>query len=541
MSVGLISAERKRGAYFTPQAIASILSAWAVRSPTDRVLDPSAGDGELIVSAVQRLRALGARPGSERVEGVEIDQGSAARAKDRLSSLGASGTIYIVSAFPSNGLLKPGYDGMVVNPPWVRYQLFSGEIRRHALEEARAHGVELSGRTSFWAPYLVYAASLLAPNGRLAAVVPAEIIAADYAQPIRDYLLRRFGRIRLLAFDAPCFSEVEVQPLVLLSDNEGSDGLEMWRLAKPEDVDLESQRATPIGACTPLLGARWTGLFAGTGASLWDTLCQHSDIVRLGSIAAIGLGIVTGSDRFFMLSRETISSWELPEICLVPALTTLKHASGLRITSADWQSMGASGKPVYMFRGPLQGEELTANAAAYVKHGETSGYNLSYKCRIRDPWYSLRLPAPSQALLTYMVGTLPRIVLNEAQLLSTNLAHRVDFIQGSFSPRAVAASATSTLTQISAELEGRSYGGGVLKLEVGDARRLQVVLPSQAATASLERNFEQIDRLLKNSDVEAAASLVDRIVLSDQLGLTHAQLNELRVMLARLRARRLHS
>lgn len=541
MSLGLISAERKRGAYFTPQDIASILSAWAVRTPADRVLDPSAGDGELIVSAVQRLRALGAPPGSERVEGVEIDQGSAAKAKERLANLGASGTIHITSAFPSNGLLKPGYDGVLVNPPWVRYQLFTGEIRRHALEEARIHGVELSGRASFWAPYLVYAASLLAPEGRLAAVVPAEIIAADYAQPIRDYLLRHFGHIRLLAFDEPCFTDVEVQPLVLLADHEGQDGLWTWRAPRPENTILRQQQTTHAGASTPLLGAKWTSLFAGSEANrLWSELGQRPDVIRLGSIATIGLGVVTGADRFFMLTRDVAILHELPEGCLVPAITTLKHVPGLAVTKASWESVGASGKPVYMFRHrSLEDNIANQKISSYVEHGETSGCQLSYKCRIRDPWYALRFPAPSQALMTYMVGTLPRIVLNEAQVLGTNLVHRVEFAVGSVPPRAFAASAISTLTQVSAELEGRSYGGGVLKLEPGDARRLQIVLPSKANATRLCASFGQIDQLLRDSDVEAAVSLVDSIVLSGQLGLTRGQLSELRAMLARLRARRL--
>ena len=53
------SALRKaRGAFFTPADITEFIAAWAVRSPDDRVLEPSAGDAAFLLSAHRRLTAL---------------------------------------------------------------------------------------------------------------------------------------------------------------------------------------------------------------------------------------------------------------------------------------------------------------------------------------------------------------------------------------------------------------------------------------------------------------------------------------------------
>ncbi len=42
-----------RGGYYTSSAIADWLCAWAIRSPKDRVLEPSCGDGAFLVLLCQ--------------------------------------------------------------------------------------------------------------------------------------------------------------------------------------------------------------------------------------------------------------------------------------------------------------------------------------------------------------------------------------------------------------------------------------------------------------------------------------------------------
>lgn len=43
--------QKLRGGYYTPQPIADFLAWWAIRSPSDSVLEPSCGDGILVESA----------------------------------------------------------------------------------------------------------------------------------------------------------------------------------------------------------------------------------------------------------------------------------------------------------------------------------------------------------------------------------------------------------------------------------------------------------------------------------------------------------
>ncbi len=145
------------GAYFTPESIADALVRWAVRKPTDLLLDPSSGDGRFVAR----------HPNSV---GVERNPASVAEAVGRAPSA----TLVEGDFFTWASDDCRQFDCAVGNPPFIRYQRFSGATRQAALDYCRNQGVAFSGLSSSWAPFLVAAASKLRPGRRLAFVVPAD-------------------------------------------------------------------------------------------------------------------------------------------------------------------------------------------------------------------------------------------------------------------------------------------------------------------------------------------------------------------------------
>ena len=55
------TAQKLRGGYYTSAEVAEWLCVWAIRSPKDRVLEPSCGDGAFLEAATARFTELGAR------------------------------------------------------------------------------------------------------------------------------------------------------------------------------------------------------------------------------------------------------------------------------------------------------------------------------------------------------------------------------------------------------------------------------------------------------------------------------------------------
>ena len=80
--------DKLRGGYYTSPELATWLSSWAIRSATDRVLEPSCGDGAFLDAAAGHLEAVGLEAGetTDQILGIEILGGEAAKARLRLVS-----------------------------------------------------------------------------------------------------------------------------------------------------------------------------------------------------------------------------------------------------------------------------------------------------------------------------------------------------------------------------------------------------------------------------------------------------------------------
>ncbi len=192
---------KARGAFFTPPVLANFLARWAIHgNPTARVLDPACGEGVFLLAAACRLRELGAveEKLDDQVHGVDLHQASLAETSRLLEEEGLDANLVPANFFelvpPSELFSSFGpFDAVVGNPPFVRYQQHNGEARRVSALAALRQGVRLSGLASSWAALLVHAAAFLEPEGRLAMVLPAELLTVGYAEPIRQWLRRGVG------------------------------------------------------------------------------------------------------------------------------------------------------------------------------------------------------------------------------------------------------------------------------------------------------------------------------------------------------------
>lgn len=240
--------QRKRlGQFFTGLPLSRLLATLSLRDNLRTVLDPMAGHGDLLDAV---LETASVRQASlDRVDGIEIDPKAAIICRERLSAwnnLGKVAKIAVTagSAFDSTviaTLENEGYDLVITNPPYVRYQTFSGnsidtnqfsgkEIRASLLEIAkiRVPSAErdiwmtlingYSGLADLSVPSWLLAALLVRSNGILALVAPATWRSRDYASVLR-YLLCRCFEIEVVVADKQpgWFSEVLVRTHLIVA------------------------------------------------------------------------------------------------------------------------------------------------------------------------------------------------------------------------------------------------------------------------------------------------------------------------------------
>lgn len=478
----LTAAVRKsHGAFYTPSAVATFLTRWAIRSPDDVVLDPSAGDGVFLQAAAMQLRARG---GSERdqVVGVEVRADTCAATAADLTQHGFAVSLRQADFFSVMPADTGGVDAVIGNPPFIRYQRFSGDVRRQALLRAREAGVPLSGLASSWAPFLVHAVQFLEPGGRLGVVAPGELAHAAYAQPLIKYFCEQFRDVSLVTFDRRIFSHLGEDTVLLMCDGRG-EAFSRFALARVPDVAALGETASLDSSVVMDAPAVSRGavrmshyLLPAATRALIERLQSHALVRRLGDLAEVGIGYVTGANDFFHLSKQEIRAAGVESRFLKRAVRRGASFRGLRFTTADWCSQRDEGEKNTLLRIGARAD-LSANVRRYVLKGRRAGVATAFKCRIRDPWYAVPHVHVGDAFLTYMSGTEPRLVANVAKVVAPNTLHVVRMRPSApLDAPQLAAAWQSSLVKLSCELSGHSLGGGMLKLEPSEAQSLLIPL-----------------------------------------------------------------
>jgi len=241
--------QKRSGAYFTPKDVSAALVSWACRKPTDRMLDPSCGDGEFL--ALHRNSV-----------GIEQNPVSAHRAIER-----APGALVHEGDF-FTWAMETGerFECAAGNPPFIRYQTFKGDVRQRALDLCLELGARFSGLSSSWAPFIVATAGLLKRGGRMAFVVPAEIGHAPYAAPLLEYLVASFSTVQIVAVRRKLFPALSEDCWLLYAEGFGGKAatidltvVDSYVPAKAPPkptlkVDLEEWRSVWTRRLRPYLG-----------------------------------------------------------------------------------------------------------------------------------------------------------------------------------------------------------------------------------------------------------------------------------------------
>ncbi|KJL22923.1 Modification methylase Eco57IB [Microbacterium oxydans] len=534
---------KARGAFFTPDAIAEFTTNWAVRSADDLVLEPSCGEAAFLTQAVRRLTELqlatSALPMPPRVDGVEIHEASAAEAERLVRAAGGDPNITVSDFFIVRP--EPKYTAVIGNPPYIRYQDFSGEARTRSREAALQAGVNMSGLASSWAAFTVHSALMLRKGGRLALVVPAELLSVNYAAEVRRFLFDRFAHVDLVLFTERVFAEVQEEVVLLLADGyeEGSAKHASIYQAQNAAALSETLAATTWTPTDP--AEKWTpSLLSADALGVYSGLLSSGDFTTLETWGDTTLGMVTGNNKYFAMSPEKVAELGLAESDLLKLSPPgSSHLRGLVFSSDAWRALGKKGSATYLFR---PNGEPSAAAWEYINAGETASVNTAYKCRVRKPWWRVPLVKPADLFLTYMNADTPRITTNEAKALHLNSVHGIYLrpehskVGRKFLPLA----ALTSMTLVGAETVGRSYGGGMLKIEPREADRLPVPSPEVVAAASdpLTALRPQLATRLRYGRLVEAAKLVDDVLLIGELGMKRSEVKALRDAHAELTARR---
>lgn len=481
----LISGQKLRGGYYTPREIAMAISQWAISASGLNVLEPSFGDGEFIKSIIESKLHIGESPQNigNHIFGCELNEDEFYKCKSfAKDNVGIKlHNLYLGDFFDWYQGNSENFDVVVGNPPFIRYQNFPEPSRTKAMIHSKQNGVSLNKLTNMWVPFLVNSAALLKTKGKLGMVIPAELLQVTYAGPLRKYLIDSFRSISILTCNELLFENAEQEVVVILADgkrqvNDADGNIELIATkSKIELIDaIKKYKPAKQNRQINHSSEKWTKYFLEQNEiEFIRSLKENKKILRFGDYFKVDVGVVTGKNDFFVINQYIANEFNLNKY-VKPAIGRSYQLKDEAISIEDWEKHWVNGESVGLLDFSKLNGNIPNSIAKYLTLGLERKVNEGYKCSIRKEWYKVPSIWIPDAFMFRQIHDFPHLVLNNAEAVSTDTIHRVKKIVGKEFPQVLF---YTYLTAASAEIEGRSYGGGVLELEPTEAEKLLIPNP----------------------------------------------------------------
>lgn len=524
------SAQKLRGAYYTPPAIASFILHWGINGSTDAdILEPSCGDG-VFLEQMEREHML-----FHHAIAIEYEAAEAEKAR----AIGLHDSEVTNADFHRFCLdTEQRFDLIVGNPPFIRYQYYDEGQQELAGEIFKKAGLKRSKLTNAWVTFVVGCSLLLKKYGKMGFVIPSELLQVTYAQQLRKYLATSFNKIIIISFENLVFEEIQQEVVLLLCERTGTREhlIEHIEVKDAEALQqLDPHRLKLPTKQIDFHADKWTYYFLDKEELDFLNKVRVDGMSKIGTYADVEVGITTGSNGYFTVPQGVVDMYQLHEYAR-PMVGRSVQVNSLCFTKADWQQNLANGaKANLLVFTPGAKENGNEGTKAYIENGEQQGVNKGYKTSIRDDWYVIPSIKLSDALFLRRNNLYPKFVLNDAQAYTTDTMHRV-FIKEGVNRKAFVVSYYNSLSFAFAEILGRNFGGGVLELMPSEVEG--VYLPYRVENAIF---FEKVDQMVREKKTaDEILDFTDKELLQKGMGFSETETKMARSIWYKLMGRRLN-
>ncbi|MDA8427668.1 MAG: Eco57I restriction-modification methylase domain-containing protein [Geobacteraceae bacterium] len=524
---------KSSGSYYTPYPVAKfvvthLLSSFHAGGASLTVLEPSAGDGVFI----KALNSVGCteilNSANIVVDAIDINNSALSKLREipleRNVNLNVTEGDFLLTLTPS-----PSYDIVIGNPPYISHHHLTQEQLQACSEIHSSADLSHFRIRNIWPSFLVKCIQLVKPDGALAFVLPSEFLQVKYALELQALVLANFERVEIFSFARILFKGIEQDTVLVIawkkSTNPGLffspvfDEQELIRNSFSMDRHQNSKY-------------KWSSHFLDDFELKLVTSASDA-LTPLDDLCISAAGVVTAANNFFILNASDVSNWELGDYAR-PIIKSGAHVSRLiLIEDRDIQNVSERELPCYLID-LNHVESLDESLRRYLEHGELAGLPNRHKCTKRVNWYKVPNIWSSEVIFFKRAHKIPKFLLNKADVLVTDTAYRVRVKPG-VDPLSLVSSFYNSLTLTLVELEGRSYGGGVLELTPNEFRKVRI--PHFEHDQSY---FDTINKMVEDgTDFEDIICFNDTEILTKKLQLSTEVVSKLRHIREKLLSRRL--
>ena len=467
---------RLKGQFWTPTWLARVMAAWVTARRPPVLFDPAVGPGTFLAAA----RDVGF---AGDFAGFELD-GSALAESCGLGLPASELRGVTVGDFISSRRL-PTFPAIVSNPPYLRHHRLSGRRKEELQRLARRFlGFAPDGRVGLHLYFLFKCLDHLAPGGRLAFLLPADVCEGVSSRAVWGSLAARFRLRAVLTFEdqAAPFPGVDTNAMVFLISN----------LAPMRRVPWLCVRKPDPGALLKALGLDGGPGAGVTGDAVTTQVRQVSELlatglsrrprpsgsrgVPLSLFARVVRGIATGANEFFFLTSSQIVEHGLDRRFFRRAIGRTRDCPEGALTASRLDALDAAGRPTWLLSLERQPKEkLPLPLSAYLRRGEQAGLARRALLKTRTPWYRMEQREEPPLLFAYLGRRDCRFLLNRARVVP--LTGFLCVYPRDRSKRRVrslwqALNHPDTLANLA--YVGKSYGGGALKVEPRQLDALEI-------------------------------------------------------------------
>lgn len=531
------SEQKLRGAYYTPLPLAEMMvKLFAGNKHIKNVLEPSCGDGVFL----DAMSNTGILEQFDTITAIEIEDDEATKVEKRYESNRNLKVINQDFFDYYEECSDKKYDLILGNPPYIRYQYLEEEQRALLSDILTSQGMKANKLINAWVGFMVACVKMLSDQGKIAFVIPAEILQVVYAEDLRLFLSNNLSKISIITFEELVFSDIEQEVVVFIGEKgeeeKGIRIIELNNLDDLKDFDINSNGFQKLQH----VHEKWTKYFTTDKENeLVSEIRNNNLFQKLSDCALINVGITTGNNKYFSVDKNTVEKYELESV-VRPLIGRSSHANSIFFTQDDWMENVNSGKAAYLIDFPeTPYDKYPEKHREYIELGEEKKENKGYKCSIRDRWYRIPSIWVPDAFFLRRNNLYPKFVLNRCEAVSTDTMHRIKFNDG-VSAEKIMLSYYNSISFAFTELCGRSYGGGVLEILPGEVGNIYVPKLDNISEDKVKSLLEKVDDIVRrNDDITKALDLVDDEILVAELGISKTLCNEARGIWKKLQKRRL--
>lgn len=564
--------ERLRGSYYTPKELADYIVDWATLGRSiNKILEPSCGDGIFLECINSRNLQYKCN-----IMAIEIDKNASIKANENINesnrfenhkyfikkqkealendkNLDVDYGFHIINddfyKVYEERLKEQKFDVIVGNPPYIRYQYLTELQREEQSRILTNNNMKSNKLINAWVSFVVACVQMLNSNGRLGLVIPAELLQVSYAEELRKFLMKSLQKTTIITFKELIFPEVEQEVVLLLGEKDTSHKEEhklkilqyqnIEELIKKDNINSFSFSDVEINE------SKWTKYFlTDSEIRLINKIKKDKRFVKFNDVAKIEVGITTGNNDYFCINKLTAQKYDLESVCR-PLIARSVNINGIIFNEEDWAWNIKNGAKTYLIDFPDSPySTYPKKHKEYIEYGEYTNQNSGYKCRIRERWYRIPSIWSPDAFFLRRNHLYPKFVLNSNNVnaVSTDTMHRIKFKNVEDKER-ILLSYYNSISLAFTEIEGRSYGGGVLEIlpkEAGNIILPNLTLREVIDDESVKKLVNKIDTHIRNNiDIKNILEEIDEYILIKTLGLTEEEVLKFKGIWLKLRERRM--